>query len=230
MEPATAIKPIEIYKEAWTLIRDDYWMVLLVVFVGMLVANVVPVIVFGPMMCGIFYVLIRKIDGHPLVFEELFEGIKVLLPAFIVGLLFAVPTFILIGVIYAPLIAIMIAGGRMSTDELMMYLGGSLMIELIIAVAMVCLHTLLMFAFPLIIDRKVSVMQAVKMSASTVWQNLGGITGLYAVGFVVALAGMMLLCVGIYLVLPVILMATAVTYRRLFPANEMPRPNYYQGI
>lgn len=182
------------------------------------------------MMCGIFYVLIRKIDGHPLVFEELFEGIKVFLPALLVGLILAVPAFILIGLIYVPMIALMIAGGRMGSEELMAYFGATIVVELLFAVVMVCLHTLLMFAFPLIIDRKVSVIQAVKMSASAVWNNLAGITGLYAVGIVVTLAGMMVFCFGIYLVLPVMLMSTAVAYRRLFPANEMPRPNYYQGI
>ncbi len=230
MKPEAKIKPIEIYKEAWALIKDDYWMILLIVFVGMIVANVIPLIVIGPMMCGILYVLIRRIDGHPLVFEELFEGLKVFLPAFLVGLVLAVPAFILIGLIYAPVIGIMLAGGRMDNDELMAFFGVTIVVELIFAVFMVCLHTLLMFAFPLIIDRKVSAIQAIKMSASAVWQNLSGIAGLYAVGFVVSLAGMMVFCIGLYLVLPLMLMSTAVAYRRLFPANEVPRPNYYQGI
>lgn len=217
MRTVPVIKPIEIYKEAWSLIKGEYLMILPTVFAGAIIANFVPVIVFGPMMCGIFYVLLRKADGHPVIFEEVFEGLKVFLPAFLVGIFFAVPAIILIVVVYLPIIGIVIAGGRISNEELFAYLGGTILIEIIVAIVMVCIHTLLMFAFLLIIDRKVSAIQAVKMSSSAVWNNLAGITGLYAVGFVVSLAGMLVFCVGIYLVLPLMLMSTVVAYRRLFP-------------
>ncbi len=215
------LRPIEIYKEAWQVIKEDYLMNFIIVLVGVMAANFVPVIIFGPMMCGVFYVLLKRYDRRQVAFDDLFAGTKmdVLLPAFLVGLVFTLPAFILIVLVYAPLVIAVFSGGIMSQSEFYSYIAGVLIAEVIIAFAMVCLHSLLMFAFPLIIDRKYSAWQAMRTSAATSWRNIGAITGLYAVGFVVALAGMLVFCIGVYLVLPIIFMSMTIAYRRLFPLD-----------
>lgn len=217
----TRLRPIEIYKEAWQILKQDYLMNFILVFVGVMAANFVPVVIFGPMMCGVFYVLLKRIDGRKVEFDDLFAGVKmdVLLPSFLVGLIFTLPAFILIVVAYAKFFISVVFDPNVSQNAFYAYLTGVLLTELVIAFAMVCLHSLLMFAFPLIIDRKYTAWQAIKTSAATSWQNLRAITGLYAVGFVVALAGMLVFCIGIYLVLPVIFMSMTIAYRRLFPLD-----------
>lgn len=207
------IRPVEVYKEAWALMKDQYWMVLAVTFVGIIIGSAVPIVLIGPMVCGIYMCLFEKVEGRPVTFDRLFKGFDFFLPSLIVSVVVLGPVLVLIVVMYLA-IAIAMAGPRMGQTELIPFLVGTIVIVVFL---MVCLHTLLMFAFPLIADRKVSGLQSMVVSAKAVWQNLGGVAGLFGVGFVLCIVGYLMLCIGIYLVLPIIFMANAVAYRKIFP-------------
>ena len=228
------IRPIEIYKESWELIKDQYWLIFAITLVGMLIGGAVPVVLIGPMICGIYLCLFQKIEGRQVTFELLFKGFEYFLPSLIVAVVIMVPVFILIFTIYIPIIGMAVAGPKMSQSEAIPLLIGTAIFELIFAVIMVCFHTLLMFAFPLIVDRKLSGVQAMKVSAKAVWNNLAGVAGLFGVGFLVGIVGYLALCVGFYLVLPLIFTSNAVAFRKIFPplaAGPMdPPPNEYPGF
>ncbi|MEO7673157.1 MAG: hypothetical protein ABIU09_03650 [Pyrinomonadaceae bacterium] len=212
------IRPVEVYKEAWEMIKGQFGMVLAVTFVGLLIGGTVPIVLVGPMMCGIYLVLFQVFEGRTVDFAMLFKGFDYFLPSLILAVIIMVPAFILIFSIYIPMIAISIAGQRMSESEVIAAIAGFLVVEIIIAFFMVCLHTLLLFAFPLIVDRKLSAIDAIKTSARAVWQNMSGVVGLMVVGMGVAFVGYLMLCIGIYLVLPLIIAANLVAYRKVFPA------------
>ncbi len=224
------IKPVEVYKEAWEMIKDQYWMVFAVVLVGMLIGGAIPIVLIGPMMCGIYLVLFQKFDGKEIDFGLLFKGFDYFLPSFILAVLIMVPTFIMIFAIYIPMIGIAMAGQRMGETELMVFIAGTVVLELIFAVIMVCIHTLLMFAFPLIVDKKLSAWDAIKTSARAVWNNMGGVVGLFAVGFVICIVGYLMLCIGIYLVIPLVIAANALAYRKIFPASGQNTPQIIQDF
>jgi len=215
-----AIHPVEIYKESWELIKDQYWLVLGITIVGLLISGVIPVILIGPMMCGIYLCLFHKMEGRELKFEMLFKGFDYFGASVIVAIVMVVPIFVLLFSIYIPMIGMAVAGSRMSESELIPFLIGTILFELIIAVVLVSFHTLLLFSFPLIVDRKLGGIDAMKLSAKAVWANLSGILGMIGVGFVVAFVGYLMLCIGIYLVLPLIIMSGAVAYRKVFPRIE----------
>lgn len=211
------IKPVDVYKEAWALIKDRYWMVFGIVIVGMLIGGAVPIILIGPMMCGMFMCLFNLIDGRELKFETLFKGFDLIWKSLLVSVLIFVPIIIVLFTIYIPMIAMAIAGPKMSESELIPFLIGTAVFEIVLVVVMVCFHTLIMFAYPLIVERGLTGVQAMIVSAKAVWNNLAGMAGLFGVGFVVAIVGYMVLCVGLYLVLPLIMMAQAVAFRKIFP-------------
>lgn len=211
------IKPVDVYKEAWALIKDRYWMVFGIVIVGMLIGGAVPIILIGPMMCGMFMCLFNLIDGRELKFETLFKGFDLIWKSLLVSVLIFVPIIIVLFTIYIPMIAMAIAGPKMSESELIPFLIGTAVFEIALVVVMVCFHTLIMFAYPLIVERGLTGVQAMIVSAKAVWNNLAGMAGLFGVGFVVAIVGYMVLCVGLYLVLPLIMMAQAVAFRKIFP-------------
>ncbi|MEJ7699458.1 MAG: hypothetical protein WKF71_07405 [Pyrinomonadaceae bacterium] len=55
------IRPVECMKEGWELIKDQYWLIFAITLVGMIIASVVPFgILFGAMMCGIYYLPFPK--------------------------------------------------------------------------------------------------------------------------------------------------------------------------
>ena len=229
------IKPVEIYKESWALIKDQYWLLFGITIVGMLIGGAVPIVLIGPAICGIYLCLFHKIDGREVKFDLLFKGFEFFKPSIIVAVVVMVPVFVLIFTIYVPMIGMAIAGPRMNERELLSWFIGVGIVEFFIALFMVCLHTLLMFAFPLIVDRRLSGIESMKMSAKAVWQNLGGVAGLFGVGFLVGLVGYLMLCVGIYLVMPLIFMSNAVAFRKIFPPVappplEPPPPTAYRGL
>ena len=57
------IRPVEVYKEAWSMIKGQFWMVFAVTFVGMMMAGIIPIIIAGPMIAGIFIVMFAVVDG-----------------------------------------------------------------------------------------------------------------------------------------------------------------------
>lgn len=211
------ISPVECVKEGYELIKSDYWLLLAIWLVGGLIGGVTLGIVTGAMMCGTFYCYLRKIDGNPIKFEDLWKGMQWFWPGLLVMLLIIVPLVFVYAGIYVPFILAAVMGSNLSEGELIGMIVGVAVVELIVIFAMVCLHTLLMFSFPLIVDKNLGAMKAITTSARAVLKNLGGVAGLIAVNFVLVLAGYLALCIGIYFVIPVIIAGNVVAYRMVFP-------------
>jgi hypothetical protein len=214
------IKPIECVKEAWERIKPDFWLLFAVVLVGALLGAISFYVVMGAMICGINYVFLKQIDGEKFVFDDLWKGMQYLWPGLIVTAFIFVPMIVVYGFIYVPILAATIMGDRMSQNELMSVLVGAFAVDLVLIVVMVCFHTLLMFSFPLIVDRKLGAIQAMTTSAKAVWKNMGGVVGLILVNMGIAILGELAFCIGIYLAIPVVFATNVVAYRKVFPAYK----------
>ncbi len=228
------INPIECFKEGWELIKSDYWILFAITLVGMLIGGFSMYILLGAMLCGIYFSFLQKIDTGTVSFDNLWKGFSFILPAFLVMLLIIVPMIIIYVIIYVPFIIQLASGSSMSSSEFTSMLIGALAIDAVLAVIMVCFHTLLLFAFPLIIDKNMSAIQAVKTSAKAVWQNLSGVVGVIAVQFGLSILGMLTCGIGMYFLMPIMLAGFAVAYRKVFPSPQTrnfnpPPPNAYQG-
>jgi len=227
------IKPVECMKEAWELIKPDYWLLFAITIVGAMIGGATMYILLGAMMCGMIFCYLRRIDGHAVDFNGLWKGFQWWLPGLIVGLIMFVPMFVVYLILYVPFIAAMVMGSKLSEGELMGLLGGAFAVDLVVIIVMVCFHTLLMFSFPLIVDRNLGAFAAMRLSARAVWKNLGGVAGLYGVGFALSLVGLLAACVGIYFVIPIILAGNMLAYRKIFPAlgqsNFPPAPSSFEN-
>src|SRR5262245_30645561 len=92
-----AVRPVECLSAGWRLIRDEYWLFLGVSLVGVLIAGAVPFgILAGPMMCGIYYCLLRRARGHRVKFEMLFRGFDHFAQSLIATLLMMVPLLLVL--------------------------------------------------------------------------------------------------------------------------------------
>lgn len=211
------IKPVECVKEGFELIKSDYWILFAATFVAALIGAFTLYILMGAMACGMFYLYLRKIDGGSISFDDLWKGFGWWLPGFVVMLFMVVPMFVVYGVIYVPIIMAAVMGPNLSQDELMGLVIGAFSVDLIFVIIMVCFHTLLMFSFPLLVDRKLGAVKAMTTSARAVLKNMGGVVGLILVNFGLALLGELALCVGIYFVIPVLIAGNVVAYRKVFP-------------
>ena len=211
--------PIGAYKEAWGILKPYFWIMFAISIVGVMIGGASMYVLLGAMICGINVCMLDLLEGRAPQIERLFKGFSFFGPGLIVTLFFVVPIFLVVGIMYIPILASVAMGARMSEDELLAFLIGVFAVESVFAVVMVCFHTLLMFSFHLIVDKRMSGLEAMKTSAKGVWKNLGAVAGLWAVGILVSIAGMLLFCVGTYLTIPIMLMAHTVAYRKIFPGT-----------
>ena len=78
-----------------------------------------------------------------------------------------------------------------------------------------------MLAYPLVADRKLSGLEAVKLSLKASKANFGGILGLILLNALLGMLGVFLCIIGAYLYLPISFASQAIAYRRVFP--EVPQ-------
>lgn len=229
------IRPVECFKEGWELIKSDYWILFAISLVGMLIGGFSMYILLGAMLCGIYYCFLQKIDTGTVSFDDLWKGFGYFLPGLIVTLLVVIPTFFIYGIIYIPIILAATMGSKLSPDEFTALFVGAAAVELVLAFIMVCLHTLLLFTFPLIVDRNMSALQSIKLSAGAVWNNLSGVAGLIGVSILLMIPGILTCGLGIYFLIPIMLAGFLVAYRKVFPSpdskiyTQPPPPNAFRG-
>lgn len=233
------IKPIECLKEGWELIKDQYWLSFGITFVGIILAGVIPFGVgLGAMFCGIYYCMLQKMNGKPMEFSELFKGFNYFLPGLVATLVLIIPSFILGVIAYIPLIIMQI---RISTspnpdpNEIFGYFGFFMAEMLVLWLILGSIHAFLLFTYPLIIEHNLAGLDAFKLSAKAVWNNLGGVVAFITAELILGIIGYLFCFVGVYFTLPIMFAGALVAYRKVFPAPternfNPPSPQFYQGI
>lgn len=229
-----SIKPVECFKQGYEVIKSDYWLLFAVILLGIMIGGMTLYILLGAMLCGIYLCFLAKIDGKPVSLDLLWKGFEFIAPSLLVTAFIVVPVIVLYLGIYGQLVAAIIFGQNLPPDKIMAILFGSLAFDAVAMIIMVCFHTLLIFSFHLIIDRRLSGWAAMKTSAKAVWANLSGIAGLFGVGFLLTLAGALVCGFGAYFTIPIVFAGYTVAYRKIFPALNQnfnpPSPEFYQNI
>src|SRR2546422_11714764 len=100
------------------------------------------------------------------------------------------------------------------------FLGLALFVIVAMAVSL-AVHAIFVFAYPLIVDRKLSGWEAIKTSYRAALKNLSGIVGLILLNVGLGIVGFLCCFVGVYFVLPVTYAAYAAAYRQVFPESPL---------
>ena len=69
------IDPVGCFRQAFEWVKGDYWLLLGVSVVGTLIGGLVPIVLVGPLMCGIYLCFLRKYGGGDFEFDLLFKGL-----------------------------------------------------------------------------------------------------------------------------------------------------------
>jgi hypothetical protein len=218
------VEPITCYKTGWAIIKDQYWLILGISLVGMLLGSALPFgILMGAMMCGIYKCLLVRVQGGRISFELLFKGFDHFAQSLIACLLMIVPVFIVMIPLYILLWMRMFplfAGAATQALDPDQFLHGFLPFFVLMMGSVIILSTviglLFMFTFPLIADRGLSAIEALKTSARAVLGNLGGLIGLVLLNMLLSLAGMMCCCIGAIFVMPLGFAAILIAYQQVF--------------
>jgi len=228
------IAPVECIKEGWALIKDQYWLFLGISLVGILIGGAVPIVLLGPMMVGIFLCLLQRQRGEPVEFGTLFKGFEQFVQGLVVAALKTIPIIIIIVPYYIFLVVMMATSmprGRHPSPEdsqafVFSFFGVEMVFVLVIMVVSVFVEIFFMFAFPLIADRKLSGLEAVKLSFRAGKANMGGIIGLILLNGLLSIVGVLCCIIGVYFYLPIAFASQVVAYRRVFPdiGSKLPSP------
>jgi hypothetical protein len=185
-------------------------------------------ILFGPVMAGVFLIALRDMREEPVEFGMLFKGFDKFLPLMIVGLIQSIPQIIMqmIGLFanFAQFALLGLGGNqrdfqsRPDMNMLSAFLGIFIVVALIIFVFSLVWYVIFFFAIPIALEHDVPALEAIKLSARAGMANIGGIIVFMIFQFLVALLGVLMLCVGVLLIsLPVTMVAAAFAYRQVFP-------------
>jgi uncharacterized membrane protein len=77
------------------------------------------------------------------------------------------------------------------------------------------------FAYPLIVDRRLSGVNAVKLSIKAAMANFWRLLGLLLINGVLSFVGILLCYVGVFFVFPITFAAIAIAYEQVFGLGEV---------
>jgi hypothetical protein len=228
------IQPVECLKEGWALIKEQYWLFLGIVFVGVFVGSAVPLVLIGPMMVGIYLCFFRRMRGEAVDFGTLFKGFDQFAQSLIAALIQMIPMVVIMVPAYIIMFLFIMTsmprgGGRMDPDASSRFvftiLGFELVFGVVILVVGIAVGIFFMFSFPLIADRGLSGLEAIKLSIKAGKANFGGILGLLLLNAALGVLGVLACYVGVFFLMPVSFASYAVAYRRVFPALSQNFPS-----
>lgn len=228
------ISPMECIKEGWALIKDQYWLFFGISLVGLLIGMAFQIVLMGPMMVGVFLCLQQRQRNQLVDFGTLFKGFELFVQALVVTVLKFIPVLVLLIPYYIFIFAMMMTMKTRqinSPDEAQAVLAGMFGFEMIFFVVLITvsigIEIFFMLAYPLVADRKLSGLDAVKLAFRAAKANFGGILALMLLNGVFGFLGVLCCGVGFYFYLPVAFASQAVAYRRIFPDtgnNNFPSP------
>lgn len=217
-----AIAPMECLKEGWATIKDRYWLFFGITLVAMIVGGALPIVLIGPMMCGLYLCLLAQMRREPVEFGLLFKGFDYFVPGLVAAAIQTVPAFILGFVIgsFSVILSIALSAGQQyprSEGPPAILVIMIVILAIITMIISLFIHMLFVFAYPLIVERKLSGWEATVTSLRAVRKNLGGVVGLILLNAGLSIVGFLCCFVGVYFVLPVTFAAQAAAYRQVFP-------------
>jgi uncharacterized membrane protein len=228
------VAPFECIKEGWALIKDQYWLFFGISIVAMLIGGAFAIVLMGPMMIGVFLCLQQRQRNQPVEFGTLFKGFELFVQGLIVTVLKFIPILILLVPYYIFIFGMMMTmqhrqiNSPEDANQVVLSMFGFEMVFAAIMVVMSMITELFfMLAYPLVADRKLSGLDAVKLSFRAARANFGGIVGLIFLNGLFGFLGVLCCIIGLYFYMPVAFAAQAVAYRRIFPdtgTNFAPAP------
>jgi uncharacterized membrane protein len=226
-----AVEPVECIKAGWELIRSQYWLFVGMTVVGVIIGSVVPLgILMGPMMCGIYMAIFQTRRGQPIEFGLLFKGFDYFGDAVIATLLHMIPIIVVIVPTYILFYVGMFAligtssNGEPNPGALLGFFGIFAVVWLVIMVLLIVLSVAFTFAYPLIVDRRLSGLNAVKLSIRAAFANFWRLLGMLLLTGLLTFVGVLFCYVGAFLVMPISFAAIASAYEQVFGLGQV-QPN-----
>ena len=227
-----AVQPVECLKNGWETIKPQYWLFVGMTLIAVLIGGAVPLgILLGPMMCGLHMTFFKARRGEPIEFGMLFKGFDYFGQSLIATLLYIVPIVAIIVPVYLLFYVGMFvsmaaanAGDEPNPAAAFGVMGVFMLVWVVVIIIILIVSVGFTFSYPLIVDRKLSGFDAVKLSFRAALANFWRLLGLLMMTGLMGFVGALFCYVPAFLVMPVSFAAIAVAYEQVFGLAEF-QPN-----
>ena len=220
-----AVRPMARLGEAKQFLGDKYWTFVGICLVGILVGSALAIVLMGPMMCGIFFCFFQREKGH-VTFDMVFKGFDYFLESFVAMLIMTlvivaieIPFFIVFGVLMGVTAAA--SGGEEPPPFMLAFIP---VFYIALFALILTIQVPFAFVFPLIVERKMKPMDAIKMSWQGAKINFMGILGMYALHMLLGLACACACYFPVFLLMPLAVGSTFLIYREIYPTDQKLAP------
>jgi hypothetical protein len=244
-----AISPGDCVGGAWNLVTRQFWLYIGVGLLTLILIGCIPFvgsILMGPVLGGFYFLVLRDMRDEPVDFGMMFKGFEKFLPLMLAGLVQAAPSIVATILQYTVDFARIVGPGARGGDVNFYQSGsdaifagisaGLLVIIVVLALFGIVWSIALSFAVPLILEHDLPVVDALLTSAKAALSNAGGLIVLIILEILIAILGVIALCIGIFVAMPVIYAANVFAYRMVFPYFDRsnlntapPPPSAYGG-
>ena len=197
----------------WRVFTDRFALL----FFGHLLVNLVigsgpGVFVAGPFWFGLSAVALLAVRGLPATIDDLFSGFRRFVPTLLVGLLMlAMITVAGLAIAVPTLLLAMAAFAAGSTPLFSITLSVGLTLSLLPCCAVLFLYAP---AYFILFDGETDALRAMQASRRMVWANAGQWLNVWVALSLLHVAGLLLCCVGVYLVTPWMVVVLAMAYEQ----------------
>jgi hypothetical protein len=220
--------------DGWNLLKNNFGTVFggvaifMLIQIGVGVLGQIPIagilvslgsiIIYGPLMGGLYYFLLKNIRGQPAEIGDIFAGFRhafgqLLLGYIVVALLTGVAALPGMAIMAVP-IFMMVRHHAVEVGPLLLTILGSI----VLIIPTIYLSISWIFSLPLIIDKQMEFWPAMSASRKMVGKHWWLVFGLLVVGGLINFVGFLACCVGIFVSLPIVLGAMLYAYESIFSA------------
>ena len=175
-------------------------------------------LIMGPCLGGLYYYFIKQLRGQPAELGDGFLGFKK--PHWgqlaLAGTVQTLITVVVMGVLFGPALFIYMPQMQEGTSGPP---GGLILWMLVCIIPIMYLSVAWLMSYPFIIDKGLRFWPAMELSRKLVNMRLGSWIALLMVNGLLAMAGMLALCVGVIFVLPVTVCSFVVVYENILEAR-----------
>lgn len=225
-----AVQPVECIKGAWALVKDQYWLFVGMCAVGLLIGSAVPLgILTGPMMCGLYLAFFKLRRREPIEFGTLFKGFDYFGPSVVATLLHVIPILVIVIPAYLLFyvgffVSIVAQGDEPNPAAMLGVFGMFALFWIFVVIVIIVISVGFAFAYPLIVDRNLPGLEAVKWSFKAALSNFWRLLGMMMLTGLLGIGGIALCYVGIFLVFPITYGAIAIAYEQVFGLSDPNSP------
>jgi hypothetical protein len=222
------VEPVSCIKGGWELIRSHYWLFVGMTFVGLLIGGAVPIVLMGPMMCGLNLAFLKTRRGEPIEFGTLFKGFDYFGQSVIAAVLHTIPVIVVVIPAYILFYVFMFVsiaasssgGGDPNPAALLGVMAMFGLFWLVVVAIIIIISIGFLFVYPLIVDRKLSAIDAIKLSFRAALANFWRLLGMVLLTSLMSAVGVLACYIGAFLVMPIGYAAIAKAYEQVFGLDE----------